>query len=328
MYLIADNIRKIRKPLGIVLPVLPQLFLFLLRYIVRICSVTVIIITAIMIAVIIGRIRNTLRSRKQLYNFLHAYNAAERLSRAYAYRHGVEHNDLINTPVMDMLSEKPHISIGQPAHVKPLENPAVELRIRNIPPDNSVIRLPERIQRTAVKVRSSAGQIPVGMAHSVCAAVLGGKADTAYLSVCLVRSEIPHMAVAIAVFNAAAFIGIVSAYACVRVRVGDSCVTYLLIRPREHHIVAVLGDFVAADYNSTKCSIGNVTRKITQHIKAAVVVGIHADFDVIGRVENRINSIGYHVFLMKFTNYLARLFIKNLNGGFTFNHYCSSSYGV
>lgn len=69
MYLIADNIRKIRKPLGRVLPVLPQLFLFFLRYIVRICSVTVIIITAMMIAVIIGRIRNTLRRREQLMTF-------------------------------------------------------------------------------------------------------------------------------------------------------------------------------------------------------------------------------------------------------------------
>ena len=46
MYLIADNIRKICKPLWVVLPVLPQLFLFLLRYIVRICSVTVIKIAA------------------------------------------------------------------------------------------------------------------------------------------------------------------------------------------------------------------------------------------------------------------------------------------
>ena len=114
-----------------------------------------------MIAVIIGRIRNTLRRRKQLYDFLHAYNAAERFFRAYAYRHGVEHNDLINAPVMDMLSEEPHISIRQPAHVKPLENSAVELRIRNIPSYNSVIRLPERSQRAAVKVSSSAGQIPV-----------------------------------------------------------------------------------------------------------------------------------------------------------------------
>ena len=156
MYLITDNIRKIRKPLWVVLPILPQLFLFLLRYIVRICSVTVVKITSVMIAVIIGRIRNTLRSREQLYNFLHAYNAAERLFRAYAYRHRVEHNDLINAPVMDMLPEDPHISIRLPAHVKPLENPAVELRIRNIPPDNSVICLPERIQRTAVKVSASA----------------------------------------------------------------------------------------------------------------------------------------------------------------------------
>lgn len=82
-----------------------------------------------------------------------------------------------------MLSEEPHISIRQPAHIKPLENPAVELRIRNIPPDNSVIRLPERVQRAAVKVSSSAGQIPVGMVHSVCSAVLGGHADTAYFAV-------------------------------------------------------------------------------------------------------------------------------------------------
>ena len=135
------------------------------------------------IAVVVHGVRNSLRSRKQLYNFLHAYNAAERLFRAYAYGHGVEHNDLINAPVMDMLSEEPHISISQLAHVKPLENPAVELRIRNIPPDNSMIRLLERIQRTAVKVSSSAGQIPVGMVHSVCAAVLGGHADTTYFAV-------------------------------------------------------------------------------------------------------------------------------------------------
>ena len=114
-----------------------------------------------MIAVVIHGIRNTLCRREQLYDFLHAYNAAERFFRAYAYRHGVEHNDLINAPVMDMLSEEPHISIRQPAHVKPLENSAVELRIRNIPSYNSVIRLPERIQRAAVKVSSSAGQIPV-----------------------------------------------------------------------------------------------------------------------------------------------------------------------
>ena len=281
-----------------------------------------------MIAVIIGRIRNTLRSRKQLYDFLHAYNAAERLFRAYAYRHGVEHNDLINAPVMDMLSEEPHISIRQPAHVKPLENPAVELRIRNIPPDNSVICLLERIQRTAVKVSSSAGQIPVGMVHSVCAAVLGCKADTADFSVRLVRSKVPHMAVTLAVLNAAAFVSVVSAYACIRVRVGDSCVTYLLVRPREHHIVAVLGDFIAADDYSTERGIGNVSRKITQHIKAAVVVGIHADFDVIGRVENRIHCVGYHVLLMQFTNYLACLFIKKLNGRTSFYHVSSSSYGV
>ena len=111
MYLIADNIRKIRKPLWVVLPVLTQLFLFLLRYIVRICSVTVIKITSVMIAVVVHGIRNTLRSREQLYDFLHAYNAAERLFRAYAYRHRVEHNDLVNTPVMDMLTEEPHISV-------------------------------------------------------------------------------------------------------------------------------------------------------------------------------------------------------------------------
>ena len=108
-----------------------------------------------MIAVIVHGIWNTLRRRKQLYDFLHAYNAAERLFRAYAYGHGVEHNDLINAAVMDMLSEKPHISVREPAHVKPLENSAIELRIRNIPPDNSVIRLLERVQRTAVKVSSS-----------------------------------------------------------------------------------------------------------------------------------------------------------------------------
>ena len=143
MYLIADNIRKIRKPLWVVLPILTQLLFFFLRYIVHICSVTVIKITSVMIAVIVHRIRNTLCSWKQFYEFLHAYNAAERFFRAYAYRHGVEHNDLINAPVMDMLSEEPHISIRQPAHVKPLENSAVELRIRNIPPDNSVICLLE-----------------------------------------------------------------------------------------------------------------------------------------------------------------------------------------
>lgn len=111
MYFIAYNIRKICKPLGRVLPILPQLFFFLLRYIVRICSVTVIKIAAVMIAVVVHGIRNTLCRREQLYDFLHAYNAAERLLRAYAYRHGVEHNDLINAPVMDMLSEKPHISV-------------------------------------------------------------------------------------------------------------------------------------------------------------------------------------------------------------------------
>ena len=221
---------------------------------------------------------------------------------------------------MDMLSEEPHISIGQPAHVKPLENSTVELRIRNIPPDNSMIRLPERIQRTAVNVSSPAGQIPVGMVHSVCAAVLGGKADAADFAVRLVRSEIPHMAVTLAVLNATAFVSVVSAYACVRVRVGDSCVAYLLIRPREHHIIAVLGDFVTADYNPTERSIGNVSHEITQHIKAAVVVGIHADFNVVRRVENRVNGIRNHVFLMDFTDYLARFFIKKLNGRFTFNH--------
>ena len=232
MYLIADNIREISKPLGVVLPILPQLFLFFLRYIVRICSVTVIKITSVMIAVVVHGIRNTLRGREKLYDFLHADNAAERLFRAYAYRHRVEHNDLINAAIMDMLSEEPHISIGQPAHVKPLENSTVELRIRNIPPDNSVIRLSERIQRTAVKVSSSAGQIPVGMVHSVCAAVLGGKANASDFAVRLVRSKVPHMAVALAVFNAAAFVSVVSADTCVRVRVGDSCVTYFLVRPR------------------------------------------------------------------------------------------------
>ena len=229
---------------------------------------------------------------------------------------------------MDMLSEEPHISVREPAHVKPLENPAIELRIRNIPPDNSVVRLPERIQRTAVKVSTSAGQIPVGMVHSVCATVLGGKADTTDFAVCLIRSKVPHMAVALAVLNAAAFVGVVSADTRVRVRVGDSCVTYLLVRPREHHIIAVLGDFVTADYNPTESSIGNVTRKITQHIKAAVVVGIHADFNIIGRVENRVNGICNHVFLMKFLNHFSGFLIKKLNGRFTFNHSCSSSYGV
>ena len=273
-----------------------------------------------MIAVVVHGIRNTLRRREQLYDFLHAYNAAERLFRAYAYRHRVEHNDLINAAIMDMLSEEPHISIGQPAHVKPLENSTVELRIRNIPPDNSVIRLSERIQRTAVKVSSSAGQIPVGMVHSVCAAVLGGKANASDFAVRLVRSKVPHMAVALAVFNAAAFVSVVSADTCVRVRVGDSCVTYLLIRPRKHHIVAVLGDFIAADDYSTERGIGNVSRKITQHIKAAVVVGIHADFNVIGRVENRVNGIRNHIFFMKFLNHFSGFLIKKLNGRFTFNH--------
>ena len=281
-----------------------------------------------MIAVVVHGIRNTLRSWEQLYDFLHAYNAAERLFRAYAYRHGVEHNDLVNAPVMNMLSEEPHISVREPVHVKPLENPAVELRIRNIPPDNSVIRLPERIQGTAVKVSSSAGQIPVGMVHSVCAAVLGGKADTADFSVRLVRSKVPHMAVALAVLNAAAFGSVVSAYACIRVRVGYSCVTYLLVRPREHHIIAVLGDFITADYNPTERCIGNVSHEITQHIEAAVVVGIHADFDVIRRVENRIHCVGYHVLLMQFTNYLACLFVKNLNGRTSFYHVSSSSNGT
>ena len=155
MYLIADNIRKIRKPLWVVLPILPQLFLFFLRYIVRICSVTVIKTAAMMIAVVVHGIRNTLCRWEQFYNFLHAYNAAERLFRAYAYRHGVEHNDLINAPVMDMLSEEAHISVRQPAHVKPLENSAIELRIRNVPSHNCVICLFERIYRTAVEVSSS-----------------------------------------------------------------------------------------------------------------------------------------------------------------------------
>ena len=135
------------------------------------------------------------------------------------------------------------------------------------------------------------------------------------------------MAVALAVLNAAAFVSVVSAYACIRVRVGYSCVTYLLVRPREHHIIAVLGDFVTADNNSTECSIGNVSHKITQHIEAAVVVGIHADFDVIGWVENRVHCVGYHVFLMQFTDYLARIFIKNLNGRTSFYHVSSSSNG-
>ena len=103
---------------------------------------------------------------------------------------------------------------------------------------------------------------------------------------------------------------------------------YFLVRPREHHIIAVLGDFIAADYNPTERSIGKVPRKIAQHIKAAVVVGIHADFDVIGWVENRVHCVGYHVLLMQFTNYLARLFIKKLNGRTSFYHVSSSSYGV
>ena len=227
-----------------------------------------------------------------------------------------------------MLSEEPHISIRQPAHVKPLENPAIELRIRNIPSDNSVICLLERVQRTAVKVSSSAGQIPVGMVHSVCAAVLGGKADTADFAVRLVRSKVPHMAVALAVLNAAAFVGVVSADACVCVRVGDSCVTYLLVRPREHHIIAVLGNLVTAYYDPTERCIGNVSRKIAQHIEAAVVVGIHADFNVIGRVENSVNGIRNHIFFMKFLNHFSGFLIKKLNVRFTFNHSCSSSYGV
>ena len=104
--------------------------------------------------------------------------------------------------------------------------------------------------------------------------------------------------------------------------------TYLLVRPREHHIIAVLGDFVTADDNPTESSIGNVSHEITQHIKAAVVVGIHADFDVIGRVQNRVNGIGYHVFLMDFMHRSAGLFVYNLNCRSTFNHSCSSSYGV
>ena len=166
------------------------------------------------------------------------------------------------------------------------------------------------------------------MVHSVCAAVLGGKADTTYLAVRLVRGEVPHMAVALTVLNAAAFISVVSADTRVRVRVGDSCVTYLLISPREHHIVAVLGNLIAADDYPTKCSIGDVTRKITQHIKTAVVVGIHADFNVIGRVENRVHCVGYHVFLMDFTNYIACLFVKNLNGRTSFYHVSSSSNGT
>ena len=158
------------------------------------------------------------------------------------------------------------------------------------------------------------------MVHSVCATVLGGKADTADLAVRLIRSEIPHMAVALAVLNAAAFVGIVSADTCVRVRVGYSCVTYFLVRPRKHHIIAVLGDFVTADYNSTESSIGKVSRKITQHIKAAVIVGIHADFDVVRRVENRVNGIRNHIFFMKFLNHFSGFLIKKLNSRFTFNH--------
>ena len=104
--------------------------------------------------------------------------------------------------------------------------------------------------------------------------------------------------------------------------------TYLLVRPREHHIVSVLGDFVTADYNPTECSIGNVTRKITQHIKAAVIVGIHADFDVIGRVENRVNGIRNHVFFMKLLNHFSGFLIKKLNGRTSFYHVSSSSNGT
>ena len=103
--------------------------------------------------------------------------------------------------------------------------------------------------------------------------------------------------------------------------------TYLLVRPREHHIIAVLGYFVAADDDSTERSIRDISHEITQHIKAAVVVGIHADFNVIWRVQNRVNGIGYHVFLMQFMNYLARLFIEKLNCRTSFYHVSSSSNG-
>ena len=135
------------------------------------------------------------------------------------------------------------------------------------------------------------------------------------------------MAVALAVLNTTAFVLVISANGCVRIGVGYSCMTHFLVRPREHHIIAVLGYLVTADNHPTERCVGNVSHEITQHIKTAVVVGIHADFDVIGRVQNRINGIGYHVFLMQFMNYLACLFIEKLNCRTSFYHVSSSSNG-
>ena len=108
-----------------------------------------------MIAAVVHGIRNTLCRREQFYNFLHAYNTAERLFRADAYRHRVENNDLVNAAVVDMLAQKPHISVCQSVHIKPLVQSAVERRIRNVPSHDRVICLFERINRTAVEVSSS-----------------------------------------------------------------------------------------------------------------------------------------------------------------------------
>ena len=133
------------------------------------------------------------------------------------------------------------------------------------------------------------------------------------------------MAVTLAVLNATAFVSVVSAYACVRVRVGYSCVTYLLVRPRKHHIVTVLGYLVTADNHPTERCVGKIPEKIPQRIVAAVVLRVHSGFNVVRRVENRVHCVCYHVFLMQFLDYFARLFIKKLNCCSTFYHVSSSS---
>ena len=101
--------------------------------------------------------------------------------------------------------------------------------------------------------------------------------------------------------------------------------TYFLVRPREHHIVSVLGYLVTADNYPTERCVGEVSDKIPQWIVAAVVLRVHAGFDIVRRVQYSVHSVGYHVFLMQFFDYFARLFIKKLNCRFSFNHSCSSS---
>ena len=110
-----------------------------------------------------------------------------------------------------MLSKQANISVRKPVHIKPLVKSVVEFGIIDISPNYRVIGLIKTTRGAAVEVDTAHRQLPVGIVHTAGAAVLGGKADTAYLAIRFVRSKVPHMTVSLAILNTTAFVGIISA---------------------------------------------------------------------------------------------------------------------